>query len=368
MDGRPWWGGWRRIAPTLSPLWLQRSLIAPAPSSDPYGCLNTRFAHKAGSKKMDNATPITAGIDTAKAKLDVAIHACAFRLTVENKVSGYKRLSAELRLAGVVRVGIEASGGYERGVIRHLREDGFDVMLMQPMQVKAFAKLHLRRAKNDTLDAALIAACAAIIHPNASLEDERLQPLADALTFVEQIEEDIIRCKTRLEKTCDPRHARMIRDDIKRQTTRRRAELARITATLRKHTDLARRLELVQSVPGIGERTAVAIVVRMPEIGTISREQIASLSGLAPFDDDSGNRRGLRHVAGGRARLRRSLYAAALPAAFHWNPALKALYQRLIAAGKTHKLALVACARKLIIYANTVVQRDAPWVAKAGTI
>jgi transposase len=317
---------------------------------------------------MNENTALTAGIDTAKAKLDVAIHASPIRLTVENKAAGYKRLSAELRLAGVVRVGIEASAGYERGVIKHLREAGFEVILMQPMQVKAFAKLHLRRAKNDTLDAALIAACAAIIHPHATEGDQRLQPLADALTFVEQVEEDIVRAKTRLEKTSNLRHARMIRDDIKRQAARRRAELARIVAALRKHPDLARRLELVQSIPGIGERTAVAIVVRMPEIGSISREQAASLSGLAPFDDDSGNRHGLRHVAGGRDRLRRSLYAAALPAAFHWNDALKALYQRLVAAGKPHKLALVACARKLIIYANTVVQRDAPWVAKPATI
>jgi transposase len=317
---------------------------------------------------MDNVTPITAGIDTAKSKLDVAIHASPVRLTVDNKTTGYKHLSAELRLAGVVRVGIEASGGYERGVIKHLRQDGFEVILMQPMQVKAFAKLHLRRAKNDTLDAALIAACAAIIQARSTEEDKRLQTLADALTFVEQVEEDIIRFKTRLEKTAEPRLARILRDDIKRQTARRRAELARIVTALRKHPDLGRKLELVQSVPGIGERTAVAIVVRMPEIGTISREQASSLSGLAPFDDDSGNRRGLRHIAGGRERLRRSLYAAALPAAFHWNAALKALYKRLLAAGKPHKVALVACARKLIIFANTVVQRGAPWVANTGTI
>ena len=317
---------------------------------------------------MDDITPRTAGIDTAKSKLDVAIHASPIRLTVDNKAAGYKRLSAELRLAGVARVGIEASGGYERGVIKHLRQDGFEVILMQPMQVKAFAKLNLKRAKNDSIDAALIAACAAIIQPHAANEDQRLQPLADALTFVEQVEEDIVRIKTRLEKITDLRLARLYRADIKRLTTRRRAELARIVAALRKHSDLARRLDLVESIPGVGERTALAIVVRMPEIGTISREQAASLSGLAPFDDDSGNRRGLRHIAGGRERLRRSLYAASLAAAFHWNAALKALYQSLIAAGKPHKVALVACARKLIIFANTVVQRNQPWTDKPATI
>lgn len=315
---------------------------------------------------MNNSIAVSAGIDTAKSKLDIAIHGSPTRLTVENKPAGYKRLTAELRQAGVVRVGIEASGGYERGVIKHLRDAAFEVVLLQPMQVKAFARLHLRRAKNDTLDAALIAACTALIDPHSTVHDPRLEPLADILTFVEQVEEDIARLKTRLEKTIDPRLVLMFTADIKRLTARRSAELRRIVIALRLHADLARRLELVQSIPGIGERTAVAIVLRMPELGTISREQAAALAGLAPFDDDSGARKGQRHIAGGRERLRRSLYAAALSAAFHWNAALKALYQRLIGRGKSHKVALVACARKLIVYANTVVARGTPWDRSAS--
>ena len=317
---------------------------------------------------MNNSSSVTAGIDTAKSKLDVAVHASPVRLTVENNAAGHKHLAAELHKAGVTRVGIEASGGYERGVIKHLRKEGFEVILMQPMQVKAFAKLHLRRAKNDALDAELIAACAAIIQPHDTQEDQRLQPLTDALTFVEQVEDDIVRLKTRLEKVVEPRLARMMRSDIKRLVERRRAELRRILAALREHADLARRLDLIESIPGIGERTAVAIILRMPEIGTITREQAAALAGLAPFDDDSGNRRGMRHIAGGRGRLRRSLYAAALPAAFRWNAALKALYQRLVQRGKPHKAALVACARKLIIYANAVVIKDKPWNTVGETI
>jgi len=101
----------------------------------------------------------------------------------------------------------------------------------------------------------------------------------------------------------------------------------------------------------------------MPELGTLTREEAAALAGLAPFPDDSGNRHGLRRIAGGRSRVRRSLYAAALPAAFRWNLALVALYRRLIAKGKPHKLALVACARKLLIFANVVLQRGTPWTA-----
>jgi len=112
--------------------------------------------------------------------------------------------------------------------------------------------------------------------------------------------------------------------------------------------------------------TAVAILVRMPEIGQITREQAAALAGVAPYDDDSGTYAGVRHIAGGRERLRGALYAAALPAAFRWNPQLIALYGRLTGAGKLHKVALIACARKLLIFANTVVARGTPWTPQAG--
>ena len=151
---------------------------------------------------------------------------------------------------------------------------------------------------------------------------QRLAELADHLTFVEQIEEDIARLKVRLEHIDDPRRRRIVLADIDALKTRRAAELLRIAKALRAHDDLARRLDLVLSVPGIGERTALALIIRMPELGRISREQAAALAGLAPFDDDSGTHKGQRHIAGGRGRLRRSLFAAALPAAFRWNKAL----------------------------------------------
>jgi len=115
---------------------------------------------------------------------------------------------------------------------------------------------------------------------------------------------------------------------------------------LRAHEDLGRRLDLVLSIPGLGERTAIALIVRMPELGRVSREEAAALAGLAPYDDDSGKHKGQRHIAGGRGRLRRSLFAAALSAAFRWNKAPIELYTRLTARGKAHNAALIACARK----------------------
>ena len=310
---------------------------------------------------MTDHTTLAAGIDTAKATLDVAIQGSCDPFTVDNDRAGWRRLAEALAAAGVGRVGIEATGGYEQGVVAALRAAGFTMLLLQPLQVKAFARLHLRRAKNDRLDARLIAACAAALEAPPLAPDPRLAAWAAALTFIEQIEEDIARLKTRREHQHDPRLQRIAAADIERLQNRRAAELRRLLAAIARHDDLARRLDLVLSVPGIGERTALAILIRLPELGQITREQAAALAGLAPFDDDSGQHHGLRHIAGGRSRLRRSLYAAALPAAFHWNPNLQSLYQRLIARGKTHKSALVACARKLLIYANTVVARGTPW-------
>jgi transposase len=313
---------------------------------------------------MTQISTTVAGIDTAKGKLDIAVHGQAAHWQVENTLRGWRRLRSDLAKAGVERVGIEASGGYERGVVKHLREKGFTVLVLQPIQVRAYARVHLRRAKNDALDAALIAACAAAVDGPRVGPDARLADLADQLTFIEQIEEDMVRLKTRLEHIDDSRLRKIVITDIARLKTRRSVELLRIVSRLRAHNDLARRLDLVLSVPGIGERTALALVIRMPELGRISREEAAALAGLAPFDNDSGKYKGQRHIAGGRGRLRRSLYAAALPSAFRWNKTLIDLYARLIARGKAHNTALIACARKLLIYANTVVARGTPWVDK----
>src|SRR5512138_3761847 len=313
---------------------------------------------------MTQTSTTTAGIDTSKSKLDIALHGRPERWQFTNAMAGWRTLTDHLTKVGVSRVGIEATGGYERGVVQHLRAAGFTVQVLQPVQVKAFGRVHLRRAKNDVLDAVMIAACTATLDQVREAPDPRLAELAQHLTFLEQIEEDIKRYKTRLEHTAEPRLRRWVLGEITRLKARRLTQIRFIARQLRAHHDLAVRLDLVLSIPGIGERTALAILIRMPELGRISREEAAALAGLAPFDNDSGQQKGQRRIAGGRARLRRSLFAAALPAAFRWNRALIALYQRLTAAGKAHNAALIACARKLLIYANTVVQRGTPWTER----
>src|SRR3954462_10007434 len=295
---------------------------------------------------MAKRITVCAGIDTGKRKLDVAIDGTSLQLQVENTAEGHKVLLEWLRRHKVKRIGIEASGGYEQAVVIELRRKRFVVVVFQPAQVRAYAKFHLQRAKNDKIDAALIAACTAAAKKIHAPPDPRLAPFSQHLTMIEQITEDIARFKTRRESCRDPRIGRFWDEEVARLKRRLKIELEQLVAAIRKHRDLAERLDLIASVDGVGERTALAILVRMPEIGTLSREQAAALAGLAPYDDDSGDQVGVRHIDGGRERLRKSLYAAALAASFRWNPQLGAMYRRLLAAGKAHKLALVACARK----------------------
>ena len=310
---------------------------------------------------MAKRTTICAGIDTGKRKLDIALDGSSEQLQIGNTHEGYKTLSDWLRRHRVKRIGIEASGGYEQAVVAELRRKGFVVVVFQPAQVRAYAKFHLQRAKNDKIDAALIAACTAAVKTIHAPPDARLLPFAEHLTMIDQIGEDIARLKNRLETCRNPRFRQTWKEDIARLEKREKIELKVLVAAIREHRDLAERLDLIESVDGIGLPTAVAILVRLPEIGRISREQAAALAGVAPYDDDSGEQFGVRHIEGGRQRLRRALYTAALPASLRWNPQLIALYQRLIAAGKEHKRALIACARKLLIFANTVVARGIPW-------
>jgi transposase len=310
---------------------------------------------------MTKHTTISAGIDTGKRKLDVAIEGRHEPLQVENAPEGHEVLVAWLRRHRVKRVGIEASGGYEQPVVAALRRKRFVVVVFQPAQVRAYAKFHFQRAKNDKIDAALIAACTAAVRKIHAAPDPRLLPFAEQLTMIDQVNEDIARLRNRTESCRNALFRKLWQEDIVRLQQREKAELKALVAAIRKHPDLARRLALINSVDGIGLPTAVAILVRLPEIGRITREQAVALAGLAPYDNDSGEQIGARHIEGGRKRLRRALYTASLAASFRWNRQLIQLYQRLTAAGKEHKRALVACARKMLIFANTVVARGTPW-------
>src|SRR5882724_11297908 len=341
---------------------VSRSKIAIGTSSGPEWLneLKVRITRE-GSTKMTKHITICAGIDTGKRKLDLALDGSKEQLQVDNTPEGHKVLLSWLRQHRVKRVGIEASGGYEQPVVAELRRKRFVVVVFQPAQVRAYAKFHSLRAKNDKIDAALIAACTAAVRKIHATPDPRLLPFAEQLTMIDQLGEDTARLKNRIESCRNARIKELWEEDIVRLEKREKVELKALIASIRKHPDLARRLDLINSIDGIGLPTAVAILVRLPEVGQITREQAVALAGLAPYDDDSGEHIGVRHIEGGRKRLRRALYTASLAASFRWNRQLIDLYQRLTAAGKGHKRALVACARKMLIFANTVVARGTPW-------
>jgi transposase len=327
--------------------------------------MSIRLAFKGGSKKMSNRSIVCAGIDTGKHKLDVALHGRLHDLEVANTAEGHERLLAWLRRHGVKRVGIEASGGYEQTVVWRLRRGGLVVVVFQPAQVRAYGRFHLKLAKNDKIDAALIADCTAAIKTIHAPPDRRLADLGELQTQIDQIAGAMRRFKNYRESCRDARLRQFWDEEIRRFRGLFRQRLKELVAAIRQHPDLAERLELILSVDGIALRTATAIVVRMPEIGKLSRGQAGALSGLAPYDDDSGEHAGARHIAGGRKRLRRNLYVGAWAASLRWNPQLTALYNRLRAAGKEHKVAVVACARKLLVFANAVVARGTPWESRA---
>lgn len=313
---------------------------------------------------MTNISTFTAGIDVSKAKLDLAIFGLLSTLMVTNDEGGWAKAAAWLRQNLVTRVGLEATGGYERGVRRYLEAQEFIVDILQPLQVKAFARAGLRRAKSDRLDAVLIAHCTHVMARQSRLApDARFDALADHLTYIDQIQEDKIRAQTRLEHITAPRLRREMTRDILKLTKRHAQEIKRLRAEIAEHADLSERFALLLSIPAIGEATALCLLVRMPELGHVSREEVASMVGLAPFVHQSGAHQGQSRIGGGRAKVRKSLYMAALPGASFHHPLLKDFNKRLVKNGKSGKCALVACARKLLVYANTVVARGTPWEA-----
>jgi transposase len=307
-----------------------------------------------------------AGIDVGKHRLDAAVHGLGEALVVANAPAGIGELIAWLKAREVGRVGMEATGGYERGVRAALEAAGFEVVVHQPIEVRLFAKLKRKRAKNDRLDAALIAAATAQVDAIRAAQDQRLVELGERLTAYEQVTDQAAEMKTFLESVRLKDVASLIRGQIRALERLKAKLLADILARIKAWPDLLARLRLLLSLPGIGPVVAATLVVRMPELGAMRRGQAAALIGVAPFDRDSGQWKGLRFIAGGRRRPRRMLYLAAL-AAKRVDPGFKAFADQLRNRGKPPKVAVVAVMRKLIEAANLVLQRGHPWVRHAIT-
>lgn len=306
-----------------------------------------------------------AGIDIGKQRLDCAVWSKQNpSLQVSHDADGLAELAAWLQAHNVARVAVEASGGYERDVVDHLEDAGLAVSLLNPRRVRRFAEAKGRLAKNDRADARTIAEFLAKMadqHPGR--RDRSRDGLVDQLTLRRHLLGWTSECVSLLEQIREPavRKAMLAKQ---RGFERDLAGLDKaIAARIASHPDWSETARRLCSVPGVGPVLAHTLIGLLPELGQLSRRAIAALVGVAPFDDDSGQRSGARHIKGGRAAVRKALYMAALVGKRH-NPVLAAFAHRL--AGKKPKVIIVACMRKLITILNAMQRQACDWQPAAA--
>jgi transposase len=299
------------------------------------------------------------GIDVAKAQLDVAVHD-GESWRSDNDEDGIAALTRRLAALHPAVVVLEATGGYERGVTAALAEAGIPAAVVNPRQVREFARATGVLAKTDALDAKVLARFAATIQPEPrGLADAQAEELRDLLARRRQVVSMLTAEKNRL-----ARATRVVRERIKEHIRFLEGELEEsnrdLDALLEASPLWRERENLLRSVPGIGPVVSATLVAALPELGALSRKEITALVGLAPLNRDSGRRQGYRIIWGGRAEVRAALYMATLVATRH-NPVIRAMYQRLLAAGKAKKVALVACMRKLLVILNAMLKQHTAW-------
>lgn len=304
--------------------------------------------------------PVFVGIDVSKDRLDVVWRPTAERWAVANEEAGIATVVSRLRAAPPVLVVLEATGGIEIPLTGALAAAGLPVVVVNPRQVRDFAKATGQLAKTDALDAAVLAQFAeAVRPPRRPLPDAATQALQALLTRRRQLLAMRTAEQNRLGSAPSP-----VRTRIRAHLTWLSRELAHVDADLtraiRESPVWRERDDLLQSAPGVGPGLARTLLAGLPELGTLTRKQLAALVGVAPLNRDSGTLRGRRTVWGGRAHVRAALYMSALVATRR-NPVIKAFYQRLCGAGKAKKVALTACMHKRLTILNSMVKHRTPW-------
>lgn len=306
------------------------------------------------------------GIDVAKARLDVAVRPDGGTWQVANDASGIAALVAHLDQLRPTLVVLEATGGYERPVTASLVAAGVPVAVVNPRQIRDFAKATGKLAKTDTLDAHVLAHFADAVRPTPRpLPDADTRMLATILGRRRQVVAMLTAERNRLHTA-----PTTIRERIGAHIVWLEEELKEIDTALAQaiadDPTWRERDALLRSVPGVGPVLAVTLLAELPQLGALTRHQVAALAGVAPLNRDSGTRRGIRTVWGGRARVRGALYMAALVAT-RYNPVIRAFYARLCAAGKPKKVALTACMRKLLTILNALLAHRTPWNPSVST-
>ena len=300
------------------------------------------------------------GIDVSKRRLDIAVRPSEGVWSVSNDQGGIDALVDRLRSMEPTLVVMEATGGLEFPVAAELAAVEVAVAVVNPRQVRDFAKASGRLAKTDSIDAQALAHFGAAVQPRPShLPDEQTQALEALLARRRQLMGMIVAEKNRLYRAGEP-----VRRNIQRHIAWLQKELKELDNDLGemiRQSPLWRiRDDLLRSVPGVGQVLSVTLLAELPELGSLDSKKIASLVGVAPLNRDSGTMRGRRSVWGGRARIRRVLYMATLVATRR-NPVIKAFYDRLCAAGKAKKTAITACMRKLLVILNSMVKHGTHW-------
>jgi transposase len=304
--------------------------------------------------------PVTVGLDVAKAHLDVAVRPTGVQWRAPNDAAGVAALVDRLAPLAPALVVLEATGGLERLAAAALAAAGLPVAVVNPRQVRDFAKAVGQLAKTDALDAQLLARFAeAVRPPPRPLPDAAQEALAALLARRRQVVTMLTAERQRLQAARPPVRARVQAHVhwLERELTEVDADLGR---TLRASPVWRAKEDLLRSVPGVGPVVALTLLAELPELGALDRKRIAALVGVAPVVCDSGTLRGRRLVWGGRGRVRAALYMAALVATRH-NPVLRAFYHRLLRAGKAKKVALTACIHKLLLILNAIVHTGTPW-------
>lgn len=307
----------------------------------------------------------TVGIDVSKLKLDVFALACGELLQVSNDAAGWATLVEWLKAKKVKAIGLEPSGGYERDLVKALRRAGLPVRTVNPYRLRQYAKALGVLAKNDRIDARLIAQFTAELPTREPRHDPLTEQMAELVVARRQLSDDKVRLSNQLEHVRDPA--------LRRMTTQRLRRIAadivlldkRLSEIVASNTELRTRDRLIQSIRGAGPIYSYTLIALVPELAdpTLDRRQLAALVGVAPYDDDSGRRNGKRAVWGGRAAVREVAYMAALSASIH-NPVLSAHRERLRVGGKAPKEAIIAVARRMLGIVLALLRSGKQWDPK----
>ncbi len=301
------------------------------------------------------------GIDVSKSKLDVADSPESFAERFDNDDAGHGQLVKRLPEPDACLIVLEATGGYEKAVVLALVQAGYVVSVINPRQVRDFAKALGILAKTDRIDARVIARFGQQVRPRALAQTHEKQDELDQLVTRRR---QLIASRTAEKNRTGTATSKVVRKSLQKIVDQLSKEIRRIDSEIarlvKSDDEWKGRAELLQSAPGVGEITATTLIAEVPELGQLNRQKIAALVGVAPFNRDSGQFRGRRTIFGGRRAVRSVLYMAAL-AARRCNPVIRAFADRLEAQGKLPKVILVACMRKLLVILNSMVKTNTHW-------